>query len=255
MKENSSKIKVSLIGFLLFIFLTGTAMFISMHYFAAEYGSLLMILFMLPAEIAMFIICSVIITRYFSWTEIGFIAPARESFVWLLPVYLFLLVGWILLFAGINIAAISPEKWNSFLIVGFVTMFVGISEELMFRGIFLHALLGKMTPRKAVIVSAIAFSLLHSINVIAGLTIYMMLIQMSLTFIAGFYLAAVMLKTKSIIPLIVWHWFWDFLTIGSIQIDYKSSVFMSSLTLIELVLGLILWNQLKTKSVKVPNQI
>jgi len=78
---------------------------------------------------------------------------------------------------------------------------------------------------------------------------------MSLTFIAGFYLAAVMLKTKSIIPLIVWHWFWDFLTIGSIQIDYKSSVFMSSLTLIELVLGLILWNQLKTKSVKVPNQI
>jgi len=250
MIENNLKIKTAIIGFLLFILLTGTAMFVSMHYFDAEYGSFLMMFFMLPAEAVMFIICTIIITRYFSWKDIGFIAPIRKTWIWLLPVYLFLLIGWILLLSGINIAAISDEKWNNFLLVGFVTMFVGISEELMFRGIFLHALLGKMTPRKAVIVSAIAFSLLHSINIIAGLTIYMMLIQLVLTFIAGFYLAAVMLKTKSIIPLIIWHWFWDFLTIGSIQIDYKPTVFMSALTLIELVFGLIIWNQLKTKSVK-----
>jgi len=151
--------------------------------------------------------------------------------------------------SGINTVAISHEKWSNFFIVGYVTLLVGISEELIFRGIFLHALLGRMTPQKAVILSAIAFSLLHSINVIAGLTIYMMLVHMLLTFISGFYLAAVMLKTKSIIPLIIWHWFWDFLTIGSIQIGYKSSVFMISLTLIELVFGLILWNQLKTNSV------
>jgi len=87
MLENVLKIKASLIGFLLFILLTGTAMYISMHYFAAEYGSILMIRFMLPAEIAMFIICSIIIPRYFSWKEVGFVMPARKSFVWLLPVY------------------------------------------------------------------------------------------------------------------------------------------------------------------------
>jgi len=255
MIENNLKIKAAIFGFLLFILLTGTAMFISMHYFAAEYGSLLMMRFMLPAEMVMFIICSIIIFRYFSWKEVGFIAPVRKTWIWLLPVYLFLLVGWVLLFNGIDTATISHEKWSNFLTVGFVTMFVGISEEMMFRGIVLHAFLGKMTPRKAVIVSAIAFSLLHSINVIAGLAIYMMLIQLVLTFIAGFYLAAVMLKTKSIIPLIIWHWFWDFLTIGSIQIDYKPTVFMSALTLIELVFGLIIWNQLKTKSVKAFSQI
>jgi len=70
MSENNFKIKAAIIGFLLFILLTGTAMFVSMNYFAVEYGSPLMMRFMLPAEIVMFIICSFISTSYFSWKEI-----------------------------------------------------------------------------------------------------------------------------------------------------------------------------------------
>jgi hypothetical protein len=249
MIENKLKLKATIIGFLLFILLTGTAMFVSIHYFDAGYGSLQMVRFMLPAEIAMFIICSIIITRYYSWKEIGFRVPIRKTWIWLLPVYLFLIVGWFLLFASINTMDVSHEKWNNFLTVGFVTMFVGISEEMMFRGIILHTLLAKMTAQKAVIVSAIAFSLLHSINIIAGMPLYTMSVQLVFSFIAGFYLATVMIKTKSIIPLIIWHWFWDFLSLGGIQIDHQSSGFMALITLIELIFGFILWKQLKTNGV------
>ena len=246
--KKNIKVRVAFIGFILFLLFTGSAMFISMHFFNAKYGSPLMIRFMNPAEIIMILISTFIIIRYFKWKEIGFIAPPqRKSLLWLLPVYLVLILGWGLLLMDFKNLTISSEQWNSFWIFGFVTLLVGIAEEMMFRGIILHALLDKISPRKAVIVSALAFSFLHSINIISGVPTEGMILQLGLTFIAGFYLAGVMVKIKSIIPLIVWHWLWDFLTLSSDLLGAKTSeMIIGSLLLAELVLGLIIWLGLKT---------
>jgi len=223
-------------------------MFIAMHYFNAAYGSVAMIRFMLPAEILMILICSIIISRYFSWSEIGFIAPLNtKSLVWLIPIYMVLIVGWAFLISDFNTLKINRQQWEDFALIGFVTLLVGVAEELMFRGIILHALLDKISPRKAVIVSAFAFSVLHSINIIGGVPIEGMILQLGLTFIAGFYLAGVMVKIKSIIPLIVWHWLWDFLTLSSDMLGHKTSeIIIVTLILFELVFGLVIWFGLKT---------
>jgi membrane protease YdiL (CAAX protease family) len=246
--KKNTKVRVAFLGFILFLLVTGSAMFISMHFFNAQYGSPLMIRFMSPAEIIMILISTFIIIRYFKWKEIGFIAPPqRKSLLWLLPVYLVLMLGWGLLLLDFKNLTISSEQWNTFWIFGFVTLLVGIAEELMFRGIILHALLDKISPRKAVIVSALAFSLLHSINIIGGVPIEGMILQLGLTFIAGFYLAGVMVKIKSIIPLILWHWLWDYMTLSSDLMGHKTSeIIMVTLILAELVLGLIIWFGLNT---------
>jgi len=246
--KSDNKIRAALIGFILFLIVTGSAMFISTHFFEATYGSPLMIRFMNPVEIIMIIISAFIIARYFSWDEVGFKKPEIEkSILWLLPVYLILFTGWSLMVGDMYKMNINSEQWNSFWIFGFVTLLVGIAEELMFRGIILHALLDKISPRKAVIVSALAFSLLHSINIIGGVPIEGMILQLGLTFIAGFYLAGVRVKTKSIIPLIVWHWLWDFMTLTSDLLGHKTSeIIMGTLILFELVFGLIIWFGLKS---------
>lgn len=240
---HDNKIRAALIGFILFLVVTGSAMFISMHFFNAGYGTPLMIRFMNPAEIIMIIIGAYIVMRYFSWNEIGFIAPPnRKLLLWILPVYLILAFGWGLLLKDLNNLTITTEQWNSFWIFGFVTLLVGIAEELMFRGIILHALLQKMNARKAVLYSALAFSLLHSINIIGGVPIEGMILQLGLTFIAGFYLAGVMLKIKSILPLMLWHWLWDFMTLSSDLLGHKTpEMIMGLLILSELVFGLIIW--------------
>jgi hypothetical protein len=243
----NNKIRAAFIGFILFLIITGSAMFIAMHFFNAGYGSPLMIRFMNPAEIIMIIISAIIVKRYFSWNEIGFKAPLnRKSLLWVLPVFLILAFGWGFLLLDFNNLKISPDQWNSFWIFGFVTLLVGIAEETMFRGIILHALLTKLNSRKAILFSAIAFSLLHSINIIGGVPIDGMFLQLGLTFIAGFYLTAAMVKIKSILPLIFWHWLWDFMTMGSNLIGHKSSIMIvSSLILVELVFGLIIWFGIK----------
>jgi len=242
------KLRAAFIGFFLFLIISGLAMFISKHFFDATYGSPLMIRFINPAEIIMIIICAFIVARYFSWNEVGFKRPEIDkSLLWLLPVYLILFAGWSLLVGDMYKMNINSEQWNSFWIFGFVTLLVGIAEELMFRGIILHALLDKISPRKAVIVSAFTFSLLHSINIIGGVPVEGMILQLGLTFIAGFYLAGVMVKIKSIIPLIVWHWLWDFMTLSSDLLGHKTSeIIMVTLILAELVFGLIIWFGLKT---------
>lgn len=245
---NSLKIKVSIITFFIATGVFALAMYLSNSIFGALYGSPKMMLIMFPAELTVIAICSAIVYRYFTWREAGFNTPVSKQLLWLIPVYLVLSIGWIILLVTIPKLEVSSEQWKNFWLFGLVTLTVGITEELLFRGIILNSLIESVSPKIAVLVSALLFSLFHSINVISGLTVPMMLFQLASAFIAGFYLASVRLKINSIIPLIIWHWFWDFLTLGSNLMAFKTPQFMSSLILFELITGLIIWFQLKKQS-------
>jgi pyruvate dehydrogenase complex dihydrolipoamide acetyltransferase long form len=52
-------------------------------------------------------------------------------------------------------------------ISGLLMILVGFSEELMFRGVVLRAGLGEVSTGQAILISAVLFSLLHSVNVLA----------------------------------------------------------------------------------------
>jgi membrane protease YdiL (CAAX protease family) len=97
---------------------------------------------------------------------------------------------------------------------GAVIVMVGIGEELAFRGILLHSFLGEGASRGrvalAMLVSAVGFSLLHSINYFGGQSLPATVEQMGYTFLWGLMFAPLMLRLKSIVPLMIVHWLWDF---------------------------------------------
>ncbi len=102
---------------------------------------------------------------------------------------------------------------------------VGVSEELMFRGIVvLHGALKDTSVIKSVIISAIVFSLLHSINVLGGNSLQEMIMQLGFTFVMGMFLGLIILKVNSLIPLIIFHWLWDFSLISSNIINSQNAI-------------------------------
>jgi membrane protease YdiL (CAAX protease family) len=86
---------------------------------------------------------------------------------------------------------------------------VGFSEELMFRGVVLRGGLCEVSTGQAILISAVLFSLLHSVNVLAFVPLDGMLQQLVLTFVFGLAMACYALRVNSLIPLIVFHALWD----------------------------------------------
>ncbi|MCR1933333.1 CPBP family intramembrane glutamic endopeptidase [Clostridium tepidum] len=83
-------------------------------------------------------------------------------------------------------------------IVGFITTVIiaPIFEEIIYRGIILDELLDNYNYKKAIIISALVFAIVH-----------FNFIQLPDAFIAGIILAAVYCETKSLIPCIAIHFF------------------------------------------------
>jgi uncharacterized protein len=52
---------------------------------------------------------------------------------------------------------------------------------------------------------AMAFSLLHAVNVFGGVSLLSMCIQLVLTFLFGFLFAPLMIELNNILPLIIFH--------------------------------------------------
>ncbi|SFE94535.1 CPBP family intramembrane glutamic endopeptidase [Peptostreptococcus sp. D1] len=95
--------------------------------------------------------------------------------------------------------------------------FVGISEELVYRGIIFTNAAKEKGVFKGILISALFFSILHSINIIGGISISSMLTQLVSTFIAGVFFASVYNYTKNIMLLIVMHAFWDYVLFTNIS--------------------------------------
>lgn len=85
----------------------------------------------------------------------------------------------------------------------------------MYRGIVLHAFLTTNQVRWAMLVSAFGFSLLHVVNVFGGMLLLGVPTQLIMTFLFGFLLAPLMLKLNNIVPLMIFHWLWDFVVFAA----------------------------------------
>jgi len=136
---------------------------------------------------------------------------ALKSILYSLPLYAILLLPLLATgFTGIE------YRVGAFTIAIFVILFhltVVIHEEFYFRGIVLS--LFKNNPVKAVLISAFLFSILHLLNLLHLLFndeiifsgfFLTTLIQVARTFGLGIIFAAIVIKTKSLMPVVLFHW-------------------------------------------------
>ena len=96
------------------------------------------------------------------------------------------------------------------LFIAFNTMLVGISEELMFRGVIFRALLSQYRIWTAIIVSSILFGAVHILNVFNTGDLSGALIQSIPAAMSGILFVAIVIRTRSIWPAIIYHALWDF---------------------------------------------
>lgn len=138
---------------------------------------------------------------------------------------------------------------SSFLISMAVTLLVGIGEELTFRRILFTGMLKNLSFSKAVLLSAIVFSLLHFVNIFAGMPFPQMMIQLVTTFFAGLYYELMYAYTKNIYLMIFEHWLWDYILLSGVST--KIQVFgavMIAMTIAQFVVMLILLKKIKKEA-------
>jgi uncharacterized protein len=139
------------------------------------------------------------------WRDLGLRgAPLGQSLrlAWLpLVIVAFLIALGILL--GLPPAAVI-------VFVGLNVLLVGFSEELMFRGVLLSAFAGAMRIWPAMLLSALMFGAVHSLNVFVTGDLMAALTQSTMAFMSGFTFLALRVRTGSLVPPMLLHAAWDF---------------------------------------------
>ena len=181
-----------------------------MHFgFGYIYGSSEMMKIIFWVEILLSIFSIYAIKKYSTWKQSGFDNLSLKGFLWILPS--FLIMGFFSILFLLNFKGpISRENLFLITLTGITTLLVGFSEELMFRGIMLNWSLKKYGRVKAILISSIGFSLLHSINILGGEPLGDVKAQMISTLLFGLFAGVIALKLKNIIPLMILHFLWDF---------------------------------------------
>lgn len=132
---------------------------------------------------------------------------------------------------------------SSFLVPLAVTLAVGIAEEMMFRRILFAGLLKETNFKQSLIISAIIFSLLHSVNILAGMPFQQMLIQLVMTFLAGLYYILMFHYTKNIYLMIASHWLWDYLLLGGAVLQFPLiGVALTVMNFLQILIVVFLFN-------------
>ncbi|HEX3037644.1 MAG TPA: CPBP family intramembrane glutamic endopeptidase [Oscillospiraceae bacterium] len=124
---------------------------------------------------------------------------------------------------------------------------VGVNQELYFRGIVLN-ILKKLGNRKAIIISAMLFGVLHSANLLAGKEPIFVFEQVIFALVFGVVAAEIVIITKSLLPVIIWHVLHDF--IGFITNDCISNTALIILTfqiIVLILFSIFLWKKLSIK--------
>lgn len=243
MTSTSSKNpKIALVAASIYIGIMGSAMFYMKTFQDISYGDPRMVDSLWPVLIVLNAVCVFFVTRYFSWQEIGFRRLNLRQLGWFLPPVSALIAMSVIYLSAFASASLDAAQWRLLGVIGFTTLLVGFGEEMMFRGIVLHGFLKTKGVLWAMLVSAVGFSSLHAVNIFGGTSLFQTFFQLVLTFLFGFLFAPLMIKLNNILPLIIFHWLWDFMTISAPMVgaDNIGMVLFFMLPM-EIIVGGILW--------------
>ncbi len=118
---------------------------------------------------------------------------------------------------GYNSPDVAPSVSTVF---GFIlySLAIAVSEEFLFRGVIFTQMLDSRKDKKgciwaAMILSSVIFGLRHFLNLVTTPNVVITTVGQALfTFMAGFYLCAVYLRTRNIWICIIIHFLEDFFT-------------------------------------------
>lgn len=145
------------------------------------------------------LVCIVYFTVRKRWRAYGFNSLSALS-----PSNLFYYAPLLLILIILSLKGFKAVTLTELLFFVFFTVLVGFVEETVYRGMILHILLPKgIAP--AVITSSILFSLTHALNMLSGQDIARTILQLVYALLVGAVLALLMVKTKQILPLILFH--------------------------------------------------
>jgi len=126
---------------------------------------------------------------------------------------------------------------------------VGINEELFFRGLMFKILQTKGV-KYAVIASSLLFGIGHAFTALSGSDPFYVIILIIFAGLFGLVCAEIVVLTKSIIPVIVWHGLHDF--IANITLETGTALNMTLLlvqTVILCLYAVFLWRKLQFKKI------
>jgi membrane protease YdiL (CAAX protease family) len=164
------------------------------------------------AGIARIILALLVIVLIWRWSRVAdaLKSPSPRSWVIVLPVALYSLIVYPLLFTGT--LRLNLNQPNLAAGVAFNGFAAGALEEFVFRGLILSLLLsGNPDDQKpgnawsAILISALLFSLPHAINLFVGYTEARVLAQLVWSFLLGVVFACLRIAGRSIWPVAVLH--------------------------------------------------
>ncbi|MEN8041760.1 MAG: CPBP family intramembrane glutamic endopeptidase [Actinomycetota bacterium] len=153
------------------------------------------------------------------WTRnVGFVAPRPGWWkVYLLPVLW--AAGLLILGSVVNWS--EPEDISLLALLA-ILLLIGFNEEIVYRGFFLHAFQTRMPLFTAVSVSSVVFALMHMGTPGADASTLSILITMLAVFSLAILQSALYLVGRSIVVVIMFHVWWDFMMFSGGAIDLQS---------------------------------
>lgn len=119
------------------------------------------------------------------------------------------LLGIVVITLVLNDGENARNPRDVLLLVLVLNFFVGLSEELLFRGILFGAMRQKNRLMTAIVVSSVAFGLLHVVNAGVGQSAEQTLFQVINATALGVLFCALTLTTNNLWPAIMLHMVWN----------------------------------------------
>lgn len=190
-----------------------------MYYgFNVVYGTPEMTNALLLVEIILGILVVYYVRRHASWREIGYGDIRWLHVLWLVPLVILAATADIAFLTRIDTSSLQGSMIFDIVVTAAVTLFVAFTEETMFRGILLQGALRRYGPFIAMALSAIFFALLHALNVLGGMPLADLPNHLLVNFVFGLLMAPLALLIGNLVPLILFHFLYDFGVLESLII-------------------------------------
>ena len=148
-----------------------------------------------------------LLTKKWNFKEIGFNKITKEgakNVLYFLPL--------LLIFIPCSVQGFRVESIEYFFANLYLYLFVGIAEELYFRGIIPYYLGKAFSTKWIIIISSLIFALGHSVTILSNYDVIMMIFIIINALIFGVMAIEIYMLCKSIIPVMIVHFLFDFET-------------------------------------------
>jgi membrane protease YdiL (CAAX protease family) len=149
------------------------------------------------------------------------------------------------------LVGISINNIKYIIILLFFTLSVGISEETYFRGIILKLLEEKYPIKKSIIISALVFGTGHIASVLVDGSILAVSLQIVNAFVFGIIATEIVTITKSLIPIIIWHFVFDFVNHITLATGINEIIATGFQEIIMITYAFYLWSKIPLKNMDI----